>query len=692
MSSILPIPTEPVDHLQYPIPDGPWMDDIWHVPRPDRHATAGSQPCAVLTCDLPAGRALGDRIRLEDVLCVPHRRRLDKAAKVPLAQYIEEQGRASRICRPRGANTRKATFAPIAFTQVHPQLAHELRYVIAIKTGRQHWRAPSYVVSLLREAVTIGAERGYTSLRQFPTPPPKGNLTPAARAALTFPGRSNGATAHLVSALGGMIAVLDAWCEDPWSSDTWHHSDVGVTVAQSATVSVIRWSSVTCIWLRSALKQLAREQLQSGSRSWSTISTHARGGSLFSRFLDNEVGSVQPAEVTRGLFLDFVAWVRDETTKANDRNAVNSLARTLVELRAEGVVKELPETTFLLRGENPVRKKLLPKPFPADILAGLDSLMANDQLLPADMRLMLRLFRATGPRASEALLMPRDSIRHTEGRGHSLEYFQSKTQEWRRVPLPPQLGRDLAQHAAEVAEEYGPGCPWLFPYFGPGSRANTLVDGVEAVSPWPYGRFTAEVWAAYQRAGVTSSALTGEVLTGAQLHRFRHSIATGLLNEGWSQYEVQKFLGHKSPTMMQAYAEINEDRLRDKYMEFAKHAIDVDGQPQPSDVRAAADVERLRNRMIRTTLPNGYCTLPEKLACDFAPTPCLTCKPYFRTTPTFLPIHIRQRDDAMRELEVAKSDGRERATQAHEQTVARLDTIITGLEAEVLSQGRVDQS
>ncbi len=41
---------------------------------------------------------------------------------------------------------------------------------------------------------------------------------------------------------------------------------------------------------------------------------------------------------------------------------------------------------------------------------------------------------------------------------------------------------------------------------------------------------------------------------------------------------MPKYLGHKSPTMMQAYAEIHDDTLRAKYEEFVSHAIDVNGR------------------------------------------------------------------------------------------------------------------
>ncbi|OHU92457.1 hypothetical protein BKN37_24840 [Mycobacterium talmoniae] len=376
-------------------------------------------------------------------------------------------------------------------------------------------------------------------------------------------------------------------------------------------------------------------------------------------------------------FLDFVAWVRDEDTTPTDIRAVNVVARLLTELRHRDIVPDLPDTTFLLYGENTVPITRKPKPFPADILQAIDALIADQSALPRIERLILRLCRAVGPRSSEALTLARDSVTYVDGRGYTLEYFQSKIQDWRRVPLPPNLGRDLVAQSQWVADTYSPNCPWMFPYAGKSPRSNPIINP-DAVTPWPYARFNPFLWKVYQRHGIVHSSLTGETLTGPQLHRFRHSIATGLLNEGWSQYEVQTFLGHKSPTMMQAYAEINDDTLRDKYLEFINRSVDFHGRAVEPMSTDNLNVERLRDRFIRSTLPNGFCALPEKQKCEYLPSPCLSCS-FFRTTPTFLPIHIRQRDDAVRELDLARADGRQRAADVHEKTIDQLNKIIDGL-------------
>lgn len=676
-------------HAHLAVPEGPWNAASWAIERPLRFATSGSDTCAVRTCDRPAGGADGDVRRPTDVLCVAHRRRLDKGAKPEsLADFIASQ--ADRpIRKPRGAKSRRETYAPIEFELVHPHLAHELRFIAGTKVNRRSWRDPQYIARVLRAAVEYGSETGVTTLAEFP-PVPDGPFGQY-RTQQMFPGRAGAHWRDLSSALPSMLTVLREATTDPWDSDAWRAADLGLGESEKG-LPVLSWGSVTCTWLRGGLKVYARKHLLAGTRAWGTLTNYVRGGSILSRFMDEETGPVGPEDVGRSYFLDLVAWVRSEDSKPADLGALTTLARVLTDLRELNIVPDLPSTVFLLRGENPNTRKRHPKPLPADLLERIDHMIANSEDVPEDIRLMLRVYRAIGPRSSECLVLPRDAVHHLKGRGYSLQYHQSKTDSLRAAPIPDKLGEDLAAHALAVAELLGSGYPWLFPRLDEAPRMHALVHYAGQPRPWSYQAFTTAVWALYQSHGITTSEITGEVLTGAQLHRFRHTIATGLLNEGWSQYEVQKFLGHASPTMMQAYAEIHDDTLHKKYAEFVKSAIDITGaRHHESSFETTVTVERLRDRMVRSALPNGYCVLPEKQDCDFAPSPCLSCKPFFRTTPTFLPIHIRQRDESLRQLDLAREEGRERAAEIHARTVERLEVIIASLSSQERDAARAVQ-
>ncbi len=534
---------------------------------------------------------------------------------------------------------------------------------------------------MLRVLLELGRLTGRHSLLEDP----EGVLGQLQSVVRPEPSRRISATAirEAAATLPGVLEVLTEGLVSPWERDTWRAADLGISWGTAGSPQPVHWGAATCAWLKSGLMALARQHLQAGTRSFSTMQMWTRAGALLSRFIE-EMGGIAPPELTRAVFLEFLGWVRTEGDRTKtDLQAVNCIAQCLLELRTTQIVPDLPETTFLLRGENPIRKQRAPKPFPADLVAKIDQMIAQDPLLAEEQRLMLRVLRATGPRVSELLPLPRDCVRHLEGRGYSLEYFMSKVQDWRRIPITQELGQALAAQAAAVADRLGEDCPWMFPYLGRSPRTGVRSDRTgRAIPHWSYQAFSHSIWAAYQRNGVVRSSLTGERLTGAVLHRFRHTIATELLNSGWSQYEVQKFLGHKSATMSQAYAEIQDETLARKYQEFVAHAVDVDGIHHGVEVQDAAQVERLRDRLVRSALPNGYCTLPEKQQCEFIPTPCLSCKPFFRTTPVFLGVHIRQRDEAAKALEQAKADGRQRAVAANQQIIQQLDTIITSLERE----------
>lgn len=656
--------------------EGPWNTDVWLIERPLRYETAGDQLCAVEACGRPAGKALGDKPRPDDVLCVAHRRRRAKLPSLPsVSDFIDAQASTSPIRKPRGVSGRLDFYRPIDFTLVHPRLAEELRFVTGIRVNRNSWRNPEYVNSVLRATIAVGHQTGAETIAEvadkLDSPDPRWRQ----QGAPEFIGRQ--AIHNLSLALPAMLGVLENAALNPWDAIVWHAKDLQQHGVSAAAQGNISWQKVTCQWFYEGARRLAREDLQSGRHVWATIRGYVRAGSVLSAFMSDQAGDVSPAEMSHGVILEILSWLRDNESIRQDFIAVNVLVNLLYRLRDAGIQPDLPDTLYLRRGDNPVTKNRKPKPFPPDLLERIDALIAARDVWPDDVHLMMRLFRAAGPRATEALELPPGCVTLVEGRGYTLEYFMTKVDDWRRIPLPPKLGEDLVAYQLNLQRDH-PDSPYLFPYFGPSPRTNVLARSRSLYSPWPYTTFTGLIWTTYREHDITVSGLTGEKLTGAQLHRFRHTVATGLLNEGWSQYEVQKFLGHKSPTMMQSYAEIHDDTLRAKYDDYLHRSVGIDGKRAPALSEAEVEVERLRGVMIRAALPNGYCGLPEEKECTFLPSPCLSC-PFFKTTPKFLPIHIRQRDDSLRELDLAQEDGRTRAVETHQRTAETLTRIIDGL-------------
>jgi integrase-like protein len=113
----------------------------------------------------------------------------------------------------------------------------------------------------------------------------------------------------------------------------------------------------------------------------------------------------------------------------------------------------------------------------------------------------------------------------------------------------------------------------------------------------------------------------GRSVAVSQTHEFRHTRATSLLNAGVPLHVVMHYFGHASPTMSMHYARTLSETSESEFLRFRK--VNTDGRElaiAPSDL---FDMLHLSQRADRV-LPNGWCMLPPKQACDRG-NACLSC-------------------------------------------------------------------
>ena len=173
-------------------------------------------------------------------------------------------------------------------------------------------------------------------------------------------------------------------------------------------------------------------------------------------------------------------------------------------------------------------------------------------------------------------------------------------------------------------------------------------------------------------------------------HTFRHTVGTNLINNGVSQFYVQKFLGHESPAMTHVYAQIHDKTMRNAIMSANDKMSDIRGKLY-STIEVASEIDDetldddknidakwLRRNLSTQVLPNGICALPIRQTCSHA-NACLTC-PSFRTSKDHLNTHMEQRDRALTLIEVAKEKGYVRQVEMNSKVVENIDKIIEALE------------
>ncbi len=125
---------------------------------------------------------------------------------------------------------------------------------------------------------------------------------------------------------------------------------------------------------------------------------------------------------------------------------------------------------------------------------------------------------------------------------------------------------------------------------------------------------------------------TGTLIDFQRTHRFRHTVATNLLNAGVALHVVQRYLGHLTPAMSQTYAQTLQSTAEAEFLRYRK--ITADARELDIDPRDLYDLLELDRRADRI-LPNGWCLLPPRQVCVKG-NACLTCDK-FATDQSFLP-------------------------------------------------------
>jgi integrase len=226
----------------------------------------------------------------------------------------------------------------------------------------------------------------------------------------------------------------------------------------------------------------------------------------------------------------------DESRELSDstvRNALKPLRAALATARREGLIRHNPATDVAL----PHRARIeededLPRPFPR--VDGNEVMELVVDLVHSDHRLMFELLAATGVRRSELLALDvrhlaldcdqpyikiRQRVRRRRGAGLLVGPLKSRHAR-RDLPIPLALADRLRGHVAGRGEET--------PLFT--SRVGTRLDPDNLA----------------ERVLARACAQAGAEWAG--FHTFRHTVASRLFAAGRNPVQVQRWLGHHSPS------------------------------------------------------------------------------------------------------------------------------------------------
>jgi integrase len=242
--------------------------------------------------------------------------------------------------------------------------------------------------------------------------------------------------------------------------------------------------------------------------------------------------NLKVAEITPRMVADFIGWLSRQPSRRGGtlsdsavRNAFRPLSVCLSSARREGLIRHNPASEAVLPNRPEPEDEEHARPFPGQTMERVVSLVAPTH------RLMFELLAATCLRRSELLALEgrhlnlsggkphvkvRKRLRRRRGVGLVIGPLKSRYSR-REVPIPSEIAARLAALKTE------PDAPVF------NSEGRPLdPDNLYARVLRPATREAGVEWAGF--------------------HTFRHTVASRLFAEGRNAVQVQRWLGHHSPS------------------------------------------------------------------------------------------------------------------------------------------------
>ena len=275
--------------------------------------------------------------------------------------------------------------------------------------------------------------------------------------------------------------------------------------------------------------------------------------------------------------------------------------------------------------------------------------------------------RHAGLRISSACSLKLDCLAVDPGGQPWLIYLDHKGDDEDLVPIPAEVAEEIRAQQQRAREQF-PHTPWLLP----AQRANR--DGQKHLCDSEVRRRL--------RRWVLECDMREQSGRAIEFkpHRFRHTIATELLNGGLSKAGIQRFLSHESGAMTDVYAHMLDQTLKQEWL-ATRERINAAGERVALTTPVIDDdAAWLKHQLARAkqTLPDGECGLPIQQRCPH-PNACHSC-PHFLTDERYRPVLQKQLERAEQRVADAERAGHERLAEINRPDVLDLRRIIAGLD------------
>ena len=460
------------------------------------------------------------------------------------------------------------------------------------------------------------------------------------------------------------------------AKDIWYaEEDLGLRINQHQRGRTINFSKIQQPWLKKRIKQYIIYRRIQGI-SYSTIKESI---SIFNRFclflaeqyinnfeeIDDDILELAIKGARRFSCShqeSFICYIKGFFEFGNENKWFSISAYPLAQAKANN------------------RKKTKIEYIPDEVLQQLDEHL---HLLPEPQQRLVILIRALGLRAGEILQLKFDCLRQRKNRNWEIEFINWKFKEQLdRLPINDDLVALIKQQQKYIRNNLSKDFIYLFSANKRGLKSEK--QGLFQVRPvskvmtlQSFNRYLQELAKHCQIKDKSGQ------LWHFTSHQFRRTVATKMTNEQVRQYIIQCYLRHKSPDMLQHYAQLLPNTMKEEMQEIRKKkkVVDITGR-EVEQIHSELDndigLQWLRAKMQPKALAMGFCARPALLKpCPHA-NACMTCE-HFRLDEDDLPA-LKQHLDRNKKLKIESQKlGFTRQIKSIERDETRLNKLINSL-------------
>ena len=307
-----------------------------------------------------------------------------------------------------------------------------------------------------------------------------------------------------------------------------------------------------------------------------------------------------------------------------------------------------PTHILLYEEDRPKLQKRRPRPVPQEIF---ELLLEHAYLLPPYAYNLVEILSIVGLRAEDAMHLPEDCLEYDAAGDPRLHWFNHKMKrDGRPLPITTSVAEAI-QRQRELVKE-------IPDHFGKRYLFRTK-RGL-----YHFGAFCDQLNALAKKVPLVGS--DGQVYR-FKPHAFRHTVGTSMINNGMGIADVMAYLDHMSPEMTLRYAEIDDDKLKQKFKALVLSGQAVGGvalkalkeQLEKGD---ESELDWVVSNLRKLSLPWGQCLHHAKAnKCPYGQNACFTkdngpCHKLV-TTPEHAPVIIATMEDLKRSKQIADEKG-----------------------------------